>query len=333
MASLTVVIPCYAPNSSLIGLLKDIDKDPDFGRLVNQTKTVTQDFLEVIEIILVADGTSAHKTTTALLADWAPKNLKIVRLTRNFGQHPATIAGIASSRGDFVATLDEDGAHNPTDIHKMFHKLCSIEADCIYGVPARGTSHGWFRQLVSSSAKWLTRVVSGQKSISQYQSFRLIRGEIARGALVFAARGVFLDVALSWVSQGSDAIPVSYRGQHRRKTSYNLFRLFDHFASLFFSASTGILRLYTLLGSIVLLASSAFSAWLSYLWVSGRYFPENWLPLAITSFFSGLIMMGIGVLSEYLSRVFEFTSGRPMYVISDRESELRRPPTTRDEHR
>lgn len=333
MASLTIVIPCYAPNSGLIGLLKEIDRDPGFGRLENQGESVSQDSLEVIEIILVTDGTSAHKITTALLADWAPKNLRTVRLTRNFGQHPATIAGIASSRGDFVATLDEDGAHDATDIHRMFSELCSLEADCIYGVPSRGTSHGWFRQLISSSAKWLTRVVSGQKSVTQYQSFRLIRGEIARGALVFAARGVYLDVALSWVSQGSVAIPVNFRGQHRRKTSYTLSNLLDHFANLFFSASTGILRLYTLLGAIVLLTSSTFSVWLLYLWARGQYFPENWLPLAITSFFSGLIMMGIGILSEYLSRVFEFTSGRPMYVISNRESELRRQPTTRDEHR
>ena len=101
-----------------------------------------------------------------------------VWLSRNFGQHPATLAGMASSGGEWIVTLDEDGQHDPAAIGGLLDTALDEGATVVYAKPTNAAPHGALRNVASRGSKWfLARVLSVSDS-PDYQSFRLVLGEV-----------------------------------------------------------------------------------------------------------------------------------------------------------
>ena len=172
-------------------------------------------------------------------------------LTRNFGQHPATVAGIVSTNGDWVVTMDEDGQHDPEQIPRMLLTAAERNAPLVYAKPTNPPPHGAARNVASRSAKAVFRLLSGAEE--DFHSFRLMEGSIARSACAYIGESVYLDVAMRW-SCGEPAVcPMEMRTESTH-SSYRTRQLLSHFWRMVLSTGTRPLRLIAIAGVAVAFA-------------------------------------------------------------------------------
>ena len=108
--------------------------------------------------------------------------IKVVNNSRNFGQHPATIAGILYSSGDWIITLDEDLQHEPKYFTQMIQIATGTQSDIVYANPETRVHQSFLRDLGSHGFKWLMKLLTANPNIKYFNSYRLIRGSVGRAA-------------------------------------------------------------------------------------------------------------------------------------------------------
>jgi polyisoprenyl-phosphate glycosyltransferase len=320
--TISIVVPVYQGELTLEPLLIEIEP------LTTTQSTARGLPFRVSEVVLVHDG--AIDGSDVVMSSLAAKLpfVTLVWLSRNYGQHPATLAGMASTNGDWVVSLDEDGQHDPRDIGQLLDVAVSKDVQLVYAQPTNEPPHGLLRNFFSAFAKWIFRNFLGHANIGAFNSFRLVQGEIARGLAAYCGQGVYLDVALSWVVAKGAHCPVLLRTERGRPSAYNYRKLFYHFWHLVLTSGTAPLRMVAFIGVISVMFGmllSAFSIWGR---LTGRVEVPGWASLVIVvSLFSGLTLFSLGVLAEYLGIAITMAMGKPLYLITSRpcRGEPRRP--------
>lgn len=310
---LSLVIPVYQGERTILALIEEI------APLTAVHRTPRGLRHQVTEVILVNDG--AIDDSTSSMKEVAATHPFVIPiwLSRNFGQHPATLAGMSSSTGDWVVTLDEDGQHNPADIGAMLDQAVETGAQLVYAQPVNEAPHAWWRNVGSRVVNQLARVLVGRDQLGRFSSFRLIRGEIARSLAAYCGQGVYLDVALSWVVGRVGYHPVSLRKERDRPSGYTLGRLVSHFWRLILTAGTRPLRIIAVLGVLAILAAIGISLYVVWAKVAHQVPIQGWASLVIAvCLFSGLILFALGVIAEYLAMTLTMAMGRPLYLIVSR---------------
>jgi undecaprenyl-phosphate 4-deoxy-4-formamido-L-arabinose transferase len=311
--SISIVVPVYQGELTLELLLAEIEP------LTTAQSTPGGVRFRVSEVILVHDGAiDASDVVMVALAARIPL-VTPVWLSRNYGQHAATLAGISSTNGDWVVSLDEDGQHDPRDIVRLLDMAVEKDAQLVYAQPTNEPPHGWVRNRFSAAAKWIFGNFLGHAHIGEFNSFRLLQGEIARGLAAYCGRGVYLDVALSWVVARTAHCPVALRTERGRPSGYSYRMLAHHFWMIVLTSGTGPLRLVAFVGiaSVFLAVGvTVFAAWGK---LTGQVEVPGWASLLIVvSLFSGLILFSLGVLAEYLGIASTMALGKPLYMITSR---------------
>ena len=235
----SLVIPVYRGEHTLRTLLEEIEP------LTHLQKTAEGHLFIICEVLLVHDcGPDRSDQILEALGDQYPF-VQLVWLSRNFGQHAATLAGMASAMGDWVVTLDEDGQQDPTDTGSLLDWALASSLQLVYAQPVNPPPHGWMRNFLSRIAKMISTRLLGNSAIGCFNSFRLVDGEIARTLAAFCGNGVYLDVGLFWVSGRIGHCPVRLRNEMGRPSGYSYFKLFGHFWNLILTTGTRPLRLMT----------------------------------------------------------------------------------------
>ena len=152
--------------------------------------------------------------------------------------------------------------------------------------------------------------------MKRFSSFRLIDGELARTVSAYAGNGVYLDVALTWVVDNIETCKVDSRSELRQRSGYSFRTLLSHFWRLVLSSGTRPLRMVTITG----LASSVIAILGGLVQIFRRLANDilvaGWTSMTvIVLFFSGLILLSLGVLAEYLGIVVRTVIGKPLYII------------------
>jgi undecaprenyl-phosphate 4-deoxy-4-formamido-L-arabinose transferase len=287
-------------------------------KLLNDVCTTAQGVRYLVsELILVHDcGPDRSDEVIESLAA-AHDFVRPVWLTRNNGQHPATLAGMASATGDWVVTLDEDGQQNPADIPALLDTALAHHLQVVYAQPSNSPPHSGLRNLLSRTAKSIASRLLGNAEAGRFNSFRLLRGDIARTLAAYCGNGVFLDVGLFWVAGRIGHCPVQLRTEMDRPSGYSYFKLLGHFWNLVLSTGTRPLRLITLMGAL----SVAVSLLLVIYALHGRFFSAQTVPgwasvLMVLAFFNGAVLMALGIIAEYLAVTMSIVMGKPLYVVS-----------------
>jgi undecaprenyl-phosphate 4-deoxy-4-formamido-L-arabinose transferase len=309
--SVSVVIPVYQGERTLPTLLEEITPLSE-GVLSPAGRSVV-----VAEVLLVHDnGPDDSARVMRELAEAYPF-VRPVWLSRNFGQHAATLAGMASSGGDWVATLDEDGQHDPASIPAMVDTAVEQQADVVYGKPVNPPPHGFARNLASRSAKILLRTSTGRQSATDFQSYRLVLGEVARSVAAYAGVGVYLDVAMGWVARRIATCPIELREEGDRPSGYSMRSLVSHFWRMVLSSGTRALRIVSLLG--VVFAIGGFLLALYFLvarLVWGFEAPQGWPTIIVALLLiGGAVLFSLGVIAEYIGVAVNMAMGKPLYLI------------------
>jgi undecaprenyl-phosphate 4-deoxy-4-formamido-L-arabinose transferase len=179
------------------------------------------------------------------------------------------------------------------------------------------------RNKMSALAKWLFVRILGS-GIGRFNSFRLIEGEIARGVAAYGGANVYLDVALSWVVGSARHCAVTLREERGRSSGYTLRRLVRHFWQLVLTSGTLPLRLVALVGGLSIIFGGAISIVQAWRRLQHEIPVQGWTSMIIVfCFFSGLILVSLGIIAEYLGVAVSMALGKPSYLIVSRPTEDR----------
>jgi undecaprenyl-phosphate 4-deoxy-4-formamido-L-arabinose transferase len=321
---LSIVIPVYQGEKTLRRLIDEI------APFTSEQTLASGERWRVSEVILVHD--CGPDRSDEAMKELASEHgfVKVIWLTRNFGQHPATLAGMASSTGDWVVSMDEDGQQDPRDIPSLLEAARTERLQLVYARARNPPPHGFVRNALSTGAKRVASYLLRNDGVQQFNSFRLIDGEIARSLAAYCGSGVYLDVALFWITNKVGQGLVTLRPEMDRPSGYSLRKLLKHFWQLILTSGTRPLRLITVLGFCSLMLAMAISAYA--LWVKFHLeVPiQGWTSLVIVvAFFSGAIITSLGVIAEYLAVTMSIVMGRPLYMVGTKPAPGSRARSTR----
>jgi glycosyltransferase involved in cell wall biosynthesis len=319
----SVVVPVYAGELTLPTLVKEIlTMGSDFA-------TAGGHLARVCEVVLVHDH--GPDDSARVIRELAAEHdvVRPVWLSRNYGQHAATLAGMASAGGEWIVTLDEDGQHDPADIPAMLDRAMQQQVGVVYAAPVNGRQHGRLRNAASSASKRLVDVLVPDGNAHTYSSYRLMLGEVGRGVAAYAGVGVYLDVALGWVAGPAATCPVTLRAEGTRPSGYRLRSLMSHFWRLVMTSGTRLLRLVAVAGALIALLGIAFAAFLVVNKLVGGEIQPGWTSVMVVVLLgAGATMLTLGIMAEYLGVSVNMAMGKPLYLISadPLDGPLGRPP-------
>ena len=241
--------------------------------------------------------------------------MRVVWLSRNFGQHAATLAGIAASGGEWVVTMDEDGQHDPEAIGAMLDTALAEQADVVYASPSNEPPHGAVRNAASRGAKWLVERVAKGTRAAEFNSYRLVLGEVARSVAAYAGPGIYLDVAIAWVARRVTTCPVLMRAEGDRPSGYDLRSLVSHFWRLVLSSGTRPLRWVSALGAAAVVLAPVVALGLLVGRALGSWDVPGWTSTMILLMVAtGVILFSLGVIAEYVGMAVNMAMGKPLYL-------------------
>lgn len=318
LQNISIVIPVYQGEKSIEALVVEI------SRHFEPTTSSEGRYFVVSEVLLVHDcGPDRSDLAIRRLAEKYPQ-VKPVWLTKNFGQHAATLAGMSSATGGWIITMDEDGQHDPVDFGRLLDCALGQDLQVVYAQPANKPPHGLIRNLTSRLSKRIGRLMMGHDAVAYFHSYRIVQGEIARSLAAYCGHGVYLDVGLLWIAGRVGRCPVHVREEVGRASGYTYSRLVAHFWTMMLTAGTRPLRLITLLGFFSVAVALLIGAYALYEKMTGKVQVQGWASLVIVvSFFSGCILVSLGMIAEYLAVSMGIAMGKPLYVIGSRSSRLR----------
>lgn len=324
---LSVVIPVYAGRQTLPGLLDEI------APLAEDFVTERGHRARVTEVFLIHDHgpDGSEETIRDLASRYA--FVRPVWLSRNFGQHAATLAGMSSSGGDWIVTLDEDGQHDPAYIPALLDRAMAAQAQVVYAKPTNPPPHGPVRNLGSTLAKRLIDLLTGSDRARDYQSYRLVLGEVGRGLAAYAGAGVYLDVALGWVAGTVATAPVLLREEGGRPSGYRMRSLLSHFWRLILTSGTRLLRLVSIAGAVFAVVGALLTLVLVGSRILGGISVPGWTSVMVAVVTGvGAVLFALGIVAEYLGVAVNMAMGKPLYLISTdpRNGPLGRQPRSTD---
>ena len=308
--SVSVVIPVYRGEDTLPGLIDEL------AALHEAQSTPQGRPFRVSEVLLVWDrgpGRSDHVIRElAAKHDW----VRPVWLSRNFGQHAATLAGMTSSGGEWIVTLDEDGQMDPAFIGPMIDTAYDRGAQLVYASPTNPPPHGAIRNAGSKLAKWFFVKFLADQKFEEFNSYRLVLGEVGRSVAAYTGTGVYLDVALSWVVADVATSPVTMRSEGRSAGNYNYGRLFGHFGRLVVSSGTKPLFFVTFIGIAFVVLGGLAALWVGYQRIVGDLPVSGWASMFIALMVvGGAVMMSLGIIAQYIGAATNMSLGKPLYVV------------------
>lgn len=313
MYRISVVVPVFKGERVISLLVEEISRY--FAPSKSQSGL---DFI-VSEVILVHDCGPDDSDEVMKDISRRHNNVMVVWLTKNFGQHAATLAGMSSTSGEWVATLDEDGQHDPSALGDLLDVAVKQNLQVVYASPTAPPPHGPLRNLASRLSKIISSQIIGNSFVNHFHSFRLIRGDVARSLSAYCGHNIYLDVGLLWVAGRFGICPVTLRREIREQSGYTYASLFGHFWRMILTSGTRPLRLISYLGIFSSVLAFILSVYFLFqkFWVGISV--EGWASLAIlVTFFSGLVLFAIGILAEYLAVVVGSSMGKPHYIIANR---------------
>jgi len=307
--TLSVVVPVYRGELTLPKLMAEL------ASYTTAFETPAGNWAQVREALLVFDH--GPDESAAVIRQLANEHefVRPIWLSRNYGQHAATLAGMASSGGDWIATLDEDGQYDPADLGGFLDVALEQGSSLVYAAPVNQAPHGPIRNLASAGAKLTVDLLVGGHGARRYQSFRLILGEVGRSVAAYAGSGVYLDVALGWVAGEAATAPAHLRVEGR-SSGYSTRRLLSHFWRLVLTSGTRGLRFVAAMGVIVAVIGAVFAGYVATIQLTSGRVPEGWTSLMVVLLLTtGMILFSLGVVAEYIGVAVSMAMGRPLYLI------------------
>ena len=304
--SISCVIPAYNEAASLQSTL---------GAMLATLRPL----FRRIELIVVDDGSKDDTASIVLQMGAANPEVVLLRLSRNFGKEAALTAGMEAAGGDLLLFVDADGQH-PTDLVGPMLQGWQDGADVVYGVRRlRDDQSRLHRRMI----KTFYRLINWGSAIdipAGAGDFRLMDRKVVEALKALPERNRFMKGFYAWVGFKSLALDYEPLPRFQGRTHFGLRGAFRLAVTGMLAFSTAPLRALSVVGFLLALAALAYGAWVLFeVFYWGIAAPGFATIVVAMMFLSGIQLLSIGVLAEYVGRIYDEVKRRPIYVVSERQ--------------
>ena len=299
--ALSFVIPLYRSAATIRAVVHDIESLAiDGGH----------------EIVLVDDGSGDDTVEVCrALVSGATIPITLVEHARNYGEHNAVLTGWRHARGVHIVNLDDDGQHPPAEAKRLWEHAVQTGLDIVFG-HYEVKQHSAWRNLGSRFTTWMTNWALEKPPGFYLSSFRCVTAFVAREAAENTTPHPYVDGLILQVTQRIGSIDVRHEPRQAGSSGYTLRRLLRLWLSAWVNFSVLPLRVATVLGLIIAVCGILALGGVGWLWFIGRG-PEygwGWLMAALLMF-SGTQLVMLGLIGEYLGRMFMTVNRRPQAIV------------------
>lgn len=266
------------------------------------------------EVIVVDDG--SRDATAVLMSAWTQNSgFRYVQLSRNFGKEPAITAGIEAAAGDAVLILDADLQHPPELLPKMLSRW-QAGVDMVYAVRKNRDDESLGKRLGTKIFYSLLKSSRGVEVPPHAGDFRLMDRSVVDALLRLPERNRFMKGLYAWVGFHTEAIQYVPEARLHGETRFNVLTLLRLALAGLTSFTTWPLRSVSLLGFAVSICSFAYGLFIVIEFLLYNNPVDGW-PTIVTVllFFTGINLMSLGVVGEYIAGIFDEVKGRPLYIV------------------
>ena len=301
---LSVVIPCFNEAGGIAHL---------FSRL-----TPALDALGVPwQVVLVNDGSSDATIGEMLTAARADARLKVVDLSRNFGKERALSAGLAHADGEVVVPMDADLQHPPEAIAAMIEQW-RRGYEVVYAVRDARTGQGFGERMFAKAFYWFFDHLSEMPLPREVGDFRLMDRKVVEAINRMPERSRFMKGIFAWVGFRQTGITYHQEERVQGTSKFNFLRLLGFALDGLTAFSNFPLRIWSVIGaciSVVAFLYIVIRIVRTLIW--GIDVPGYESTLASVLFLGGMQLLTLGILGDYLGRVFDEVKGRPLYIVRE----------------
>ncbi len=302
--ALSVVVPCYYDEDNVAPLLERLDP-------------VLRDLDGDCEVVLVDDGSRDATSKRAVEAAASyPHPVRLVRLARNFGQHPAVFAGLAHASGEIVVTMDSDMQYRPEDIPLLVAALHD-GAEVASGVRAQRADPLGRRMITRGLSWWLGRQTGTQ--LADFGSmFRAYDRATVDRMLLFTERHRYVPALVAWLGADITEVEITHDPRGDSGSRYRIGALVDMLLDLVTGYAVFPLRLVAGLGvagAFVGFLASVF--FLIYRVVKGDGGAGAVSAFALIFALLAILLVAVALIGEYVGRIYSESKGRPYYVVGE----------------
>ncbi len=283
-------------------------------KLVDEIVLVTEKLAVSYEIVLVDDRSS--DASWEVMKDLAKKNKHItsIRLSRNFGQHPAIMAGLSQSKGDWVVVLDCDLQDQPKEVEKLFNK--TKEGFDIVLAKRFQRRDSFFKKTCSKLFSKIYIYLTDTNFDNTIANFGIYNAKVINAVLSMDDYIKSFPLFINWVGFNTTSIAVEHAPRHSGKSSYTYSKLLRLAFNTIISFSNKPLKLFVKFGLLISLLSFLFGIYTLYKYLKGEITVLGYSSLIISIWFlSGVIITIMGVIGIYIGKIFDQSKNRDSYII------------------
>jgi glycosyltransferase involved in cell wall biosynthesis len=301
ISTVSCVVPCYNEADNLARLLP---------LLVDALSQCARAW----EIILVDDGSTDG--TPLLLASWARRpGIHMLQLSRNFGKEAAMTAGLQAARGDAVILMDADMQHSP-DLIAVFMQRWRDGVDVVYAVRENRHDEGWLKRIGTGLFYRMVNAGGRFDLPAGAGDFRLMDRTVVDALLSLPERTRFMKGLYAWVGFEAEAVPYVPAARASGRSHFSVMKLVHLSIDGLTSFSTLPLRTVTLLGFAMAALSLTYGAFVTVSHLLYGNAVGGWTTIvAGLTGLAGIQLISLGVVGEYVGRIFEEVKARPLYVV------------------
>ena len=306
---ISIVIPVYNSSSSI----------------ENVVQTTIEEFRESYEVEIILTNNcstdNSHKVCQNLQQN-NPETITYLSLARNFGEHNAVMAGLNYSNGDYVVVIDDDGQNPPKEALKLINYIVKSNYDVVYSKYQK-KKHNYFRNIGS----WLNGKIADlilEKPPNLYlSSFKAISRFTVKEIIKYELPYPYIDGLIFRTTSNIGAFQAEHLPRSTGKSSYNLIKLLRIWLNMFTNFSVLPLRIASMSGFLLASIGISLGIFTIYERILDPYLPVGWASLlVVVSILGGVQLIALGLIGEYVGRVFLGLNKQPQFVIRDFKKRL-----------
>jgi glycosyltransferase involved in cell wall biosynthesis len=310
---------CLKKKQLLSIIIPVFNEEESISETIKRLKTLKKNFRNKINIELIFVNDGSDDKTFFYLRNFAllDQNLKIISFSRNFGHQIAITAGIDLAAGDYVAIIDGDLQDPPELIYDMYKKALD-GFDVVYGKRIKRGGETIFKKVTAASFYKLLNYMCEFEIPADTGDFRLMSRQVVDAFKLMRERNRFVRGMIPWLGFKSSSIEYNREERFAGNTKYPLKKMLTFAMNAILSFSSKPLTIAIRVGFLTILLGLIGAGYILYL----KLFTLNPVPgltaiLVSMVIFNGVQILLIGFIGEYISRIFEETKGRPLYLISE----------------
>ncbi len=312
MKNLDIIVPCFNEKDSIVPFMNAIS-----GVIGNLN-------IEKWKVLFIDDGSSdgtLDEIKTTLSDSLFTEHVSYISFARNFGKEAALFAGLQNSTADYVVVMDVDLQHPPEMINEMVRVIENEDYDCVGARRVSRKGEPFIKSALSSGFYHVINWVTGMDLVPGMTDYRIMKRRVVDAIISMPERERFIKGIYSWV--GFKTKWIEYENVERMygTSKWSIKGLWSYAKSGFIAFATTPLRGVIYIGMLAVLASIVYAIKLLCATLSGvRPWQDTTTIILLLLFIGGIIITVLGIIGEYIARIYMEVKGRPIYI--EREKKM-----------